>query len=1179
MVLAIGSDRRLAALATLLLLGGALFSFSPASAQCAAPNFSLPANACRDQNITLQADAAYGSYEWDLCPGELTNTPVGTVLNSSYGGYGFKVKMMEQDGSYYGFFLGRANGRLFRLDFGNSINNTPLLNDLGGLGKNSTSWRVIEVVKEGATYYGFIIDTNVLYRVSFGTSLSNAPSAPEVVVEGDPIASPIDMTLVDDNTDRYLFVANLGNDKLVRIKFPNSFGDTPSSVQADAIQVPGSILLCGVSFIKDCDKWYGMTTSVATGNLYKLTFASGLADPSPSIANYPIAPIAGVAVVKDNNEYLVFTQAQNATNSVFRFRFGSSLANTPPAPDDLKNFGVTGTGLWGFSMYKMKSEWLAITVENTGSNMFRISFPSNCLSNVTYTTEASPTIKTTTSGAFGVALEVTNASGNKTSISKPITVSAQSSPDITFTSQNVCAAANVIFDSQTFASSINYAWDFGDTGSSSVADPTHQFAPGTYTVKLDVLSTITSCTNTKSQSLKIYPKPTASFISPPGLICTSNNFTFTNQTTDVYDGLLQYQWQVNATPVGNQRNLVYAFSTTGDQPVKLVTSIPGCSDETTQTVVGVLTGPVVNYTINGQCQGDQVTFTNQSTGSISGYSWNFADGHTSVAANPTNTYAAAGAYAVSLQATGTNGCNTTTVKNLVVYSKPQPNFNLDLPPFSCSGTPSQFHDVTPTPNDSNIQNWTWNFGDGGQGSGKDPIHTYVNAGDVTVRLTTTSDKGCSSFIDKTVTIAASPKAMFTNGPSCVTQATSFSDGSTGNIKSWQWKIGTAVYGLKNPSHVFLQSGNFAIQLTVTDQNNCASVVNGTVVVPVVPTLDFTVTNACDDQPAIFTDASSTASDPTLSRKWIIDDNPAVAANQPAWTFASAGVYPVQLQIENQSGCAYTLTKSVTINPTPTADFSMSIDNGPPPLVVSFSNGSSGASTYQWNFNDGSAISTSASPQHTFANLGQYVVDLTATSALGCAATQSKSVNVVIPFNELGLSDFSLLRPETSGPYQGYVRVTNGGNYRVSGFYLNIDVGAGISLREYITASLEPGVTSLFRLTSDFNVVGTGYICATLDEDGNGTNNKACVSLGNDTVLEPYPNPTSDFLDVEVIQASAGTIEVAILTTSGAEAYRKTLDVGAGFTHFTLDIRNLNPGLYIAVISTASGKKYKRVVIE
>ncbi len=1178
-VLKTGSDIKLAVIAFLLFLGGLASNPISVQAQCAAPNFTLPANACRDQNVTLQPDAAYSSYEWDLCPGELTNTPVGSVLNSGYGGYGFKVKMIEQDGSYYGFFLGRANGRLFRLDFGSSINSTPTLNDLGGLGKNSTSWRAIEVVKEGSTYYGFIIDTNVLYRVSFGTSLTNPPSAPEVVLDGDPISSPIDMTLVSDNADKYLFIANLGNDKLVRVKFANSFNDAPATVQTDVIQVPGSILLCGISMIKDCNTWYGMTTSVATGNLYKLGFGNGLADPSPTIANYPIAPIAGVAVVKDNNQYLVFAQAQNATNSLFRLNFGSSLANTPSAPDDLNNFGVTGTGLWGFSMYKVKSDWLAITVENTGSSMFRITFPSNCLSSTTFSTAASPTIKTSTAGAFSVALEVTNGSGNKTSVSKPITVSSQISPDITFSTQNVCAAANVLFDSQTTASNVTYAWDFGDSGSSAVADPAHQFVAGTYTVTLNVQSTLTLCTNTQAQSIKIYPKPAASFTSPTGLICTSNNFTFNNQTNDVFDGLLQYQWQVNGSTVGTQRNLTFAFSTTGDQQVKLVTSIPGCSDETTQTVTGVLTGPVVDYTINGRCQGDPVTFTNQSTGSISGYSWNFGDGQASVNANSSNTYAAAGSYPVSLQATGTNGCNTTVTKNLVIYSKPQPNFTLDLPPFSCSGTPSQFHDATPTPNDSNIQGWSWNFGDSGLGAGKDPIHTYASAGDVVVRLTTTSDKGCVAFVDKTVTIAPSPKASFTMGPSCVNQATTFTDGSSGTIKSWQWKIGTAVYGLKNPSHVFLQSGSVAVQLTVTDQNNCASVTTGTVVVPVVPTVDFTAVNPCDDQPAIFSDASATASDPTVLRKWTINNNPVVTSDQTTWTFDAPGSYPVQLQIQNQSGCVYTLTKSVTINPTPTPAFTMSVDSGPPPLAVSFTNTSSGANTFRWSFNDGSAANTTTSPAHTFENLGQYVVDLTATSVLGCAATLSKTVNVVIPFNELGLADFSVVRPDNFGPYQGYVRVTNGSNYRVSGFYVTLEVGAGISLREFVNATLDPGATSLYKLTNEFNVPTSGYICAQLQDDENLANNKACVSMGGNVVLEPYPNPVVDFLELEVIQETTGVVDVTILTTSGAQAFRETLPVKAGLSHFTIDLAGLNPGLYIAVISTATGTTYKRLMVE
>jgi hypothetical protein len=52
----------------------------------------------------------------------------------------------------------------------------------------------------------------------------------------------------------------------------------------------------------------------------------------------------------------------------------------------------------------------------------------------------------------------------------------------------------------------------------------------------------------------------------------------------------------------------------------------------------------------------EVTFTNTSTGGTS-YSWDFGDGNTSTDESPSNTYAAAGTYAVELTATNDDGSN------------------------------------------------------------------------------------------------------------------------------------------------------------------------------------------------------------------------------------------------------------------------------------------------------------------------------------------------------------------------------------------------------------------------------------------------------------------------------------------------------------------------------------------
>src|SRR4029077_2826030 len=70
------------------------------------------------------------------------------------------------------------------------------------------------------------------------------------------------------------------------------------------------------------------------------------------------------------------------------------------------------------------------------------------------------------------------------------------------------------------------------------------------------------------------------------------------------------------------------------------------------------TAPTASFTFAKA--GLVVTFANGSTGSAPlTYAWNFGDGGTSAAQNPTHTYAVAGNYVVSLTVSNSAGTSTT----------------------------------------------------------------------------------------------------------------------------------------------------------------------------------------------------------------------------------------------------------------------------------------------------------------------------------------------------------------------------------------------------------------------------------------------------------------------------------------------------------------------------------------
>ena len=64
---------------------------------------------------------------------------------------------------------------------------------------------------------------------------------------------------------------------------------------------------------------------------------------------------------------------------------------------------------------------------------------------------------------------------------------------------------------------------------------------------------------------------------------------------------------------------------------------------------------------NNFCLGDIIEFTDNSTGTINSWDWNFGDGNTSTDSDPIHTYAAEDDYTVTLTATNECGDVSSTV--------------------------------------------------------------------------------------------------------------------------------------------------------------------------------------------------------------------------------------------------------------------------------------------------------------------------------------------------------------------------------------------------------------------------------------------------------------------------------------------------------------------------------------
>jgi len=103
--------------------------------------------------------------------------------------------------------------------------------------------------------------------------------------------------------------------------------------------------------------------------------------------------------------------------------------------------------------------------------------------------------------------------------------------------------------------------------------------------------------------------------------------------------------------------------------------------------------------------------------------------------------------------------------------------------------------------------------------------------------------------------------------------------------------------------------------------------------------------------------------------WDFGDGNASTAINPANTYSNAGSYSVTLTAVGLGGTnTLTLTNHIvaTNQPPPPviANFSAQPTNGTVPLLVTFTNLSSGATNFAWDFGDGNAI-TAANPANTY----------------------------------------------------------------------------------------------------------------------------------------------------------------------------------------------------------------------
>lgn len=607
-----------------------------------------------------------------------------------------------------------------------------------------------------------------------------------------------------------------------------------------------------------------------------------------------------------------------------------------------------------------------------------------------------PPVVYTNPGTYSVTLSA-NVLGCISNDTATVTVLPRPVPSFSAVPAQGCTPLTVNFTNNTVATPGNsYAWTFGNGNTSAIQNPGSEtyianLNDSIYTIEL-LVTGANGCMDSITQQVTVHPEPVAGFTMSSDTVCALDNIIFTNTSV----GLVVNAWNFGDATTSATTNPVHAYTSAGAYTVTLVTTTAfGCADTITAQVV-VDSIPGTAFTASVECVGDSTIFTNTTTGNVTTWTWNFGDATTGSAQSPNHLYSTSGTYNVTLTATNAAGCSNFVTQAVTVNLVPVAQFTSNT---ACAGQATSFTDQT---SGAPIA-WSWDYGDATPlGNTQNPSHTYATAGTYTTTLIVAAGSGCGDTITGVVTVNPVPTADFIFVSVCANDTTDFTSTSLGNPTTFTWNWGDAsapdVSNNPNPSHVYATSGNYNVVLTAGYATGCTHSTTISVAANPRTVPSFTSNVPCLGLPTNFTDA--TTNTPTQWQWDFGDGSPLDITQSPSHTYALPGSYPVTLITQNSFGCVDSITTSVTVYPLPVADFTA--DTVCEGYASSFTDSSTSAVAWSWDFGDATPLSNVANPTHVYLTQGTYTVTLVVNNVPGCADT----VQQVIVVNPLPVAAFT-----------------------------------------------------------------------------------------------------------------------------------------------------------------------------
>jgi len=457
-------------------------------------------------------------------------------------------------------------------------------------------------------------------------------------------------------------------------------------------------------------------------------------------------------------------------------------------------------------------------------------------------------------------------------------------------------------------------------------------APGVYTATV----TTPSCGSASSSiTIGTSPLPTVSILVPTSTVCAGSSLTFTASSSDA-----NYLWTGGAT---TQTVSVNTSSI-------VVTTTNACGSAQASQTITIIPIPTVTLSANSfsLCAGQSATVQANVNTPVT-CTWSSGVNTNTVSLN------AAGVYTVDVS----NVCGVATATVDVTISA--------LPNIAASATQTLL-----CSGQTSLLSLTGSVGTILWSNGATTATTSVtNAGVYTGTVATACGTAVSSVtiatqVTPTIAISASAPTICSGQTSTLT--------ASSNVSNYSWSNGS----FNNTTVV-----NTPGIVTVSVSNNCGVAtesINITSATLPVLTITPSSTLICPNETATLTVAGGSA-----PYTW------SNSSNTGNIVITNAGTVTVSSTNACGTSTAISVVNETTIN----ANFIANPTSGTVPLVVSFTNNSSGANSFSWNFGNGNSATTQNVNSQTYSAVGVYTVDLTAINGL-CTDNYSLIISV---FNE------------------------------------------------------------------------------------------------------------------------------------------------------------------------------------